>query len=197
MIRTCRRCPEKQEVDNPDCYVSPQCTLEIAAEAAEALQRARQEASRLFIAAALQRNSDGAALADVAQRVADFPDEYAPHIWEHFEMTLTEFSERLALASAEAIDGTPVDARWRVGWWVPCVAPFYDWWWRQGWTSTVRIPDAKPEADEDPEGANSPFVDFLIFELGRLGADRLATPNGVKKLDRAVRDLAKPGSTAP
>ena len=182
--------------------MSPKCTAELAAESAQALQRARQEASRLLVAAALQRRIDGEALTDLARRVADFSDDearyYEPHIWAGFGMTLTEFSERLVdTANAAATKRVAPDARWRVDWWAPCVVPLYDWWRGQGWEPTVSIADAKPEADEDPEGANSPFADFLIYELGLLGADRLATPNSVKKLDRAVRALGKSESIAP
>ena len=80
--------------------------------------------------------------------------------------------------------------RWRVEWWAPCVGPLYDWWRAQGWKTTVWIADAKPERDEVHEKANSPFVDFLMRELDLLGANPLATPASIKKLDRAVRQNA-------
>ncbi|KJS35167.1 MAG: hypothetical protein VR74_17545 [Hyphomonas sp. BRH_c22] len=192
MSKCCLHCPNKEQVHNGACYMSPTCTVGLAAEATEALRRARQEASRLLVAAALERRFDGEALADLAQRVSDFSDDearyYEPHIWAGFGMTLTEFSERLTATACSASQKRVAKrANWRVDWWAPCVAPLYNWWRAQGWQTTVSIADSKPEDDEDSEGANSPFAEFLIRELKLLGADDLATPNGVKKLHRAVR----------
>lgn len=114
-------------------------------------------------------------------------------------MTLTDLSERLSLAVAGATAEMQSDARFRVAWFAPCVAPFYDWWRAQGWEPTVSIADTEPD-DEDPEGANSPFAEFLIYELGKMDdadARELASAASVKKLHRKARYLGRPESIAP
>lgn len=208
----CRECQSKTTVDHPDApavWVCQECDTAILAEHCPkgfdmaALRVARREAEALFQAARDRRLAAmsergrrkaglpvGATLADMAAAMTDLPDDavdlLAPHLWRRFGMTFTDLHERLTLALTDAACEVPNDARLRRDAVVHCIAPLTDWWIAQGGRPVVGLPDHR--FDEDEEAIYSPFVEFLMHELGRMeceDAREFCGPASVRLLVRA------------
>lgn len=205
----CRDCLSKTKIAHPEAPAVMVCedcqrralTRIFSREVTDAdislIKQARRNATNLFVRFAAQRRVDCDGLLQITSCLSAVDNDQVellePQIRKQFGLTYNELFERLTDAISEAISGTPPDHRYRVEWFAPAILPFYDCWRGLGFDPKVRIADAEPVADEITDGANTPFADFLIFQLGLIeqqNARGLASAASVKKLDQCVRSKA-------